>query len=212
MITFKQSLTEETQDLEDFIIEKCHWLLSELDADVEETIAKPLYRGINVSGDAQKIQLRVNGKVRTCLIKNVRQNREPLDTPRQISTWVDDAFEEIFGWKPRSQGLFCTGSLFQTTDYGQAFQIFPMGKFKYVWSPDITDMIAPIKRISRELKISYPGGPVSHITATKEQLAEFNERIREFITEKYIDENLHDAIGKHREIMFSCKQYLAVPL
>lgn len=212
MKTFKQYLAEgETQELEDFIIERCHYFLSELDADVEDAINNPLYRGIDVSGESRKIKLLVDGKVRTCLIKNVRQDRKPRDTHPWVSEWTDNAFEEIFGWKPRSQALFCTGSRSQAEEYGQVYQIFPIGKFKYVWSPAVPDMITPVKQIMRDLNIST-SVRMSNEKPADEKLADFFERISDFIGEKYKDDELYDVIGKPHEVMINCKQYLAVPV
>ena len=72
--------------------------------------------------------------------KTIRTNRYPKDTPQEISDQLDDSFEAAFGWKARSSGLFCTGSKDTAGGYGDAFSVWPIGDFKFLWSGEVEDL------------------------------------------------------------------------
>lgn len=78
-------------------------------------------------------------------IKDVRKDRKPKDTHEGVSRIIDDMFYDKFGFRPRSQGLFCFGMssknpfLDDIIDFGQSYVIFPIGNFKFIWSPQIDD-------------------------------------------------------------------------
>ena len=211
MLTFKNYLLEasETPELTTFLDERCAPFLNELGVQTGEALKHSLYRGITASGhtNAKKIELLIEGKLKACLIKTVRDDRRPLDTPQLISSITDDAFEHIFGWRPRSQGMFCSGSHSQASEYGKVFQIFPIGPLKYLWSPTVPDMMGAIKRAAGNVSFPYRAPE----KATADHQADFYEEISDYIGERYIAENIDLAISKNREIMIKCSAYLAVP-
>lgn len=69
-----------------------------------------------------------------------RKNREPKDTPFLNHQYLDDIFNKKFGWKARSNGIFCTGNGMQALEYGELFVIFPIGKFDILWSEAVDDL------------------------------------------------------------------------
>ena len=77
-------------------------------------------------------------------IGKVRKNRKPTDTPLEIHNLFDSMFKKRYGWKPRSNAIFCTGSIDQANDYGQPYLIFPMGKIKYIYNPNIKDLFSDV--------------------------------------------------------------------
>lgn len=67
-----------------------------------------------------------------------RKDRKPLDSPMTIHKESDKIFKEKFGWKARSEGVFASTS-YHVGSYGKVWMFFPIGNFKYVWSPTVTD-------------------------------------------------------------------------
>ena len=86
-----------------------------------------LYRGIkNREGDFLK--------------EKVRKERQSLDSGKHVDIKVmDDLFEEKFGIRPRSEGVFCSFDITQADRYGDIFMIFPIGDFDYIINDQWTD-------------------------------------------------------------------------
>jgi hypothetical protein len=212
MKTFRQFLEDErprgnVQDLEDFIAEHCQPLLTYIDGDVEELLATPLYRGIT-KGDAERIQLKVFGNVRTCLIKTVRKDRTRLDNNPQFHEVVDNIFQEKFKWKPRSQGMFCSSDRDEIEGYGSPYMVFPMGRFKYLWAPEVKDLIIQMNKAARQVGV-FNG---RNNDFDDETVRLFKEIMEPYIEGTYKDHDLHHAIDMGNEIMIGCDKYLAVPV
>lgn len=75
--------------------------------------------------------------------QRVRKDRKPKDTPGQLHEAFDQAFKNIYGWKARSQALFCTANRKIAKDYGKnVYLIFPIGNYEYLYSRQITDLYA----------------------------------------------------------------------
>lgn len=85
-----------------------------------------MYRGSNRSRDFGR--------------KKVRTDRSPKDMPIQAHDALDDAFKDLYGWRARSEGLFCTGRKSTASSYGTAQIVFPIGRYEYLWSDNITDL------------------------------------------------------------------------
>ena len=62
----------------------------------------------------------------------------------EIQEYLDDLFYSKFKLKPRSQGVFCTGDIDGTREYGRCFIIFPVGNYQYLWNPRIFDLYQEI--------------------------------------------------------------------
>lgn len=77
---------------------------------------------------------------RTHFTKSVRTDRRPKDTFPDIHRDFDDRFQKKFGWPARSAGLFCTGSKTDADSYGESYMVFPIGKYKFLWSDDVPDL------------------------------------------------------------------------
>jgi hypothetical protein len=69
-----------------------------------------------------------------------RKNREPKDMPQKLHQVLDAHFHKKFGWKARSEGVFVNPSQEMVKEYGASNLFFPIGKFKFVWSPKIGDL------------------------------------------------------------------------
>lgn len=68
--------------------------------------------------------------------------RAPRDTPRNFHNSVDNILESKFGWRARSSSIFTNGSTLVADSYGEPCAVFPVGKFKSLWSPDVSDLTA----------------------------------------------------------------------
>jgi hypothetical protein len=75
-------------------------------------------------------------------IRRTRTDRYPKDTPEHIHDAINDTFENMFGWRPRQEGVFCTGDTNFAGGYGTVVSIWPIGRIKYVWSDSVQDLYA----------------------------------------------------------------------
>jgi len=131
---------------------------------------------------------RVTSEKSTILKKKVRTDRRPLDTSVKIHKWFDRIFEKKFGWKARSNAIFCYGRPADEVALYD-FLVFPIDKFKYVWSPNIFDLY--------------------NITASQpDDYIESNDDVLE--TYKYTDKGLKKALVSGNEIMVNCKEVYLV--
>ncbi len=134
--------------LEKFIVEESrHTPIDFYDMDREEKIqkmasmlfrdCKPYLKDLKKSG---KVMYRgAYGGDMTKIIP--RKDRQPKDMDQELSDEIDDAFMSHVGWKPRSEGVFCSGDYKQAEGYGSAvFTVWPIGKYKFVWSLSIYDL------------------------------------------------------------------------
>jgi len=74
-------------------------------------------------------------------IKKVRDNRYPMDTNYDIHQLYDEEFLNSFGFRARSNAIFCIGNVDTANGYGnKVYMIFPMGNYRFVYSEDISDL------------------------------------------------------------------------
>ena len=101
---------------------------------------------------------------------------------------LDELFEKKFGWKPRSGGVFCTGSEATASGYGDAYIFFPIGDFEFLWSPKIHDLY-------------------DHVTTRKPVGSIFMKDFYNETVDKYINSGMATAIASGHEIMVRCNSY-----
>jgi len=161
--------------------------------------------------------------------KDVRTDRRPTDTFIELHKDLDEAFNKKFGWKPRSNGLFCTGYLNDATDYGTAYTIFPKGPFKIIWSRSIGDLYLRLSDMTTGMSTSAKhengifkifldnttySNKYNKVPLTPEQIKEkVHEEYHKYINGivgEYRDDKIMHAIGSHSEIMLNCKSYYAI--
>jgi len=148
------------------------------------------------------IYRRMNKKIRTYDIIIPRKNRKPLDTPKEIHKKLDELFKKEFGWKARSEGVFCSGDA-PSSVYGDLYYIFPIDKFKYVWSPDIRDLTLELERFD----ILYIEGDGKFIEGY--DYKKFHEILPQLVS-TYKDNDLQSALRSGNEISLKCKKYYAI--
>jgi len=146
-----------------------------------------LYRGMKINKD--------------WFVKKPHKNRTPRDTPIEIHKALDEEFKKKFGWKPRSEGVFCTGD-YPESYYGNVYYIFPAGKIKFVWSPTIEDITVYLS--NKDILDSYDFIILPDVT--KENI---DETIKNMI-DTYKDDDLIAAIKSHNEISIKCNKYYAI--
>lgn len=124
--------------------------------------------------------------------KKPRKDRKPKDMYPNTHKKLDDLFNEKFGWRARSNGVFCTGDRGTAAAYGSSHIVFPIGQFRFVWSPKIGDLYTEIRKhiSSRPGKSSVPD--------------------LEKIVDTYTDKDLAKAIKQMHEISLKCKEYYLV--
>jgi hypothetical protein len=158
--------------------------------------------------------------------KDVRSDRKPLDMFVDIYKSFDDAFNKKFGWRARSNGLFCVGRMESAEEYAEPYVIFPKGHFKIIWSDDIDDLYMKLSNdISFSVKrsngikklftqeIEYENKLNKSPWSPKQVQEKIDERYNKFINDivdMYQDDNIMKAIDSQKEIMLNCKSYYAV--
>ena len=133
----------------------------------------------------------------TSRLISVRTDRQPMDTSRETQNMLDKIFFKKFGWKARSEGLFGTGNKSFASMYGRPHLVFPVGQFKFIWSPEIKDLYTDM--IERDMWI-WERDPDGGFGILSKSIDEAN----------YTDKDFHSAIGSGHEIMIKCKEYYLI--
>ena len=152
--------------------------------------SKFLYRGTRMTNDHDGIQN-----------KKRRKDRKPTDTPEDVTREIDNTFNSKFGWKPRTQGVFATGNSRTSTVYGIPHLFFPIGKYRYIWSPKIKDFYTH----------SYLDDFKSNYTHNYEGSKEEGlENWAKETVKLYKSKRLNDAAMSGNEIMFDVNRYYII--
>jgi hypothetical protein len=164
--------------------------------------------------------------------------RKPKDSLPDLHALLDEHFIQHFGFPFRSRGVFCATSKTQASNYGQPQLLFPVGKFKYVYSDIVTDayvMFQGSKKYNHAelyddiiddlkdtgvLEDILSAEELSSKANTRKALDDFDKWF-ECVTawleqqEPYISDGLADYVhGKgsreSTEVMLSCKKYYLI--
>ena len=147
----------------------------------------PLYRGMKK-------------KISTYEVIIPRKNRKPLSTDPVVHRLLDEEFKKQFGWRARSEGVFCTGD-YPPGIYGERYYIFPIGKFDFLWSPDVKDLTVSLDHsgiFTTDYKLD-PSVPMNTVNDVVFQLVS-----------TYQDDDFLAALRSGNEIMLRCKKYYAL--
>jgi hypothetical protein len=201
MITFRQFLNEETQTPEvaaELIIEHCHSFLAQSGFDPRELNDTSLFRGV---GDYVDLPI---------FSKQTRwMQRDPVDTNRYIHNELNKYFDEKFGVEYRSEAFFVTGSEKIAENYGHAFLVFPIGNFKFIWSPKIEDAysyFAQPKADGIPDMCDVLGKDIAR--ESDDYVDDIGEYLRK--VNPYKSNELAKAIVSRHEIMIHCDSYYAL--
>lgn len=125
-------------------------------------------------------------KADTFIHKQVRlEDRAPRDSENKQHKLWNNWFKKNLG-EPFRNAMFATGDEHETSPYGSAYMIFPVGNFTFAWSPHVTDL--SLNQITTNAK------------STHERLS----------AAEYQTDNLQAAIFSGHEIMIRCKEYYGV--
>lgn len=184
--TFKQFLQrEQGQTAADLIRRDCKPFLRAIKGNGF------LYRGVNIPED-EPFELDDGTRY---YVKTVRQDRKPLSTSRHLSDIIDNWFNKKFGFRARSNAMFCKGERFNLGDissYGESCIVFPIGPIQYVWAENIDDLYVLLLR--------------------------FGDTVAEETVHKWLDgkdyktTDLEVAVKSDIEVMVKCNKYYAFPL
>lgn len=187
-------LNDKYESLMDDILKNCNqWL--------KEGNGKPLYRG------AYKISKPYG-------VLTPRSDRRPLDTPKPIHDYMDDWFKKKFGWKARTEGVFCSNDYTTASEYGsRIFAIYPFDGYKYIFDPKIEDL-------ATHLSNNYVGYMAFGTTGTLKTInydrkKTFGELLEIAMNKaKFTDKNIIKLLKSvdDAEIMLKCKHYYYIEL
>jgi len=126
--------------------------------------------------------------------------RIPRNTDKHVHDYLNKRFHEKFGWKVRS-GVFAVGGDGPSAIYGHKHLFFPIGTFKFVWSPSVPDLFK--KPLADPNALNLKG--ISWRTYFENKESSFNRLIN-----SYRDSNLIEALKSANEISFKVKKYYMV--
>jgi hypothetical protein len=193
MTKFNKYLNENDlnpEDAEELIKKNCSQFLKE---------GVPLYRGYKF------------GTRKTFFEMTPRQDRKPLNTSKRLSDALDREFNKRFGWKPRTEGVFCTPDADEAHDYGEVYLVLPFDGYKYLWSPDITDVYISMGIIQTNyIRDNFPEAFTVKLNTQDFFKTMSDEAYDEFVKffmdkYKYYDKSLRT--NRYKEVMVKCKKY-----
>jgi hypothetical protein len=192
-------------------------LLNECENFLNESVM--LYRGMKLDIDDYQLFQR-------------RNNRRPKDTPEHIHLILDELFEEKFGWKARSSGIFVTPSMGDAKNYSgyisnttqsDPYIFIPKGEYSILYNPDIIDLFAHLDYTYFYISDWYGEKYDTYFNAEmkqwdedeydekyKEIHLEYEEDLREYLedlVDGYQDYDLRYATNHINEIMFNCDEF-----
>lgn len=216
-----QQFINEAENINDFLENVLLKECSQFIKATKKMSQKYLYRGMKEGFDFKKFV--------------PYKDRKPRDTNEILHKQLDKAFNEIYGWKVRSQGVFTTGSIWEAKKYGDAFLFFPANRYKYIWSPEIDDLTEyvdsfdwalwffngkPDEMVEESYFDEYPekmtdGYDDAHFQAYRKKFDSMMEEemindIYEIVEEEYKNNQLKQAIQSGSEVVFNCKHYYLV--
>jgi len=122
--------------------------------------------------------------------------RRPVTTNPKISAILDNWFLKTHGTKFRSNAIFAVGDPNVAASYGNLYVVFPIGDFKFCWSPLVGDLFNEVSEVNHK-----PITPeIEQILMDKMEAAEYQTT------------DLAGAIASESEIMIACKQYYMLDL
>lgn|SRR5574343_1902454 len=140
-----------------------------------------------------------------------RKDRVPMSMNDKVHNTLDRLFLKKFGWKARSEGVFVTGSVKQAYFYGSTHLFFPIGKYRFIWSPTVYDLFSDMRY---GLFVMYKREKNLTPSVALDDLEDINDFTNylydKFSVFRYTNKNLKDAITSRHEIMFDCDEYYIV--
>ena len=197
MISFKDFLRESDtpQDAREFFHRECMPFIDQSDG------AGVLVRGIHRTPTEYQTVTLPSGKEISVYRMAVRQDRKPMDMPREAHEIADQFMQDKFGIAGRSGAAFVVGAVNAelAAGYGTVYAVIPQGDFKYIWSPKTMDLYDYFE---------YTGfdGRARGMEES-EKIPLWREELEGM---KYQDTDLPRAIRSGYEVMLACNYLLLV--
>lgn len=145
-----------------------------------------------------------------------RTNRKPMNMHPDFMAFLDDVFQDVFGWRPRSTGVFAEFSKTIRSGYGTPYLLFPIGNFRYLYSNDIDDLYmddtlkSPVIFHPWKNEITFNDRIVGAMYSDLE-LEELGKKevMKRWVKKAFKNKNICKAKNDH-EIMFDCDYYYLV--
>lgn len=185
---------------------------------------RPYIKEIIKNSDSGHLPMLYSGRKRDTdwFEQSVINGRTPKDMNPEVHKDLDNEFLKQYGWRARSNVLFCSGDFMVTTEYGKEYMIFPKGQFKFLWNPKIADLFVHLRRFTRNVNTKYKKDnqllqyfrdELTKEVGDKWEESEALERYHIFIknlVNGYKSTNLVEALDSRHELMVNCKKYYAV--
>lgn len=187
---FQQYITEmnNTYDIE-LLVKKCRPI-----CEIYAKTRGVLYRGI------KKIH---NEEQNVFMLKTRRKDRKPKNSSTEIHNLFNETFNEIFHWKPRTEGIFCSTDYQTATFYGYSYIVFPIGNFRYLYSENVRDTIDLPGQVLKKM---------GHYNIKSWSDPTFIKELKKFIKENFTDKNLETLLSKasDTEVVLDCDEYYGI--
>ncbi len=210
---FKQFINEESKSAEEIaaqIERDCKSYLDYIRAFTNGSTYW-LKRGINKKPDAPYFKAPVN------------KNRTPTDTSSKIHRILDYNLKELYGEKFRSESIFCSTKIGTASSYGYPYFVFPVGEWKYCWSPIVADAYSffdnhkhdtspeGLDKIERALGQKYSDSSYDVDISSDRWLKMIRDYLH--VERPYKTDGLKQLIesGKSQEVMVVCDEVYYVP-
>lgn len=171
---------------------------------------EPLLRGMR-DGDLLNLHISKSDPFNTI---NIRKDRLPMDTPKNVNTLIDDWFEERTNVRFRTQSLFCSGSASMVSGYGTIVRIIPMGDFDYCWSRKFRDMYEALENYADTMQGDYDEHELTSLNAKDKINALFSDPgpINDFMEDAnyQFDKDLLAGVQSGHEIMLAANKVVIV--
>ena len=138
----------------------------------------------------------------------VRKNRNPLNTKSEIHKIVDSMMLKKFGFRARSNVIFCIGSERKTFDYGNSYSIWPIGKYKFVYSNEVDDLFLELGKGEYYQSMGDENTP-SDEEFNRGHIKWAEKRFKKLIN-TYRTDSIWRGAQSMNEIMVHCDRYIAV--
>ena len=174
----------------------CQFFLSQINAGEDQNIA---YRGMDKTKYWET----------PIIIKDVRlEERKPLDSDDATHGFLNTEFTKLYG-APFRSAMFMTGSARDTLRYGFTFQVFPVGQFKFIWSPTVNDLWVEARDLRRTL--AFPTDrDEQEMKKNEEYKAKVHKAFYDKVIASYETGNMQAALKSGKEIMCRAEQYYAI--
>ncbi len=177
--------------------------------DTVRTDCQPYLQAIDYALYDHMLYRGVINTTRQYIAKTVRlEDRQPKDIELELHNRINEYFNEKFG-APFRNSMHVTADEPQAFEYaeggyntGAVYTIFPVGKFDFLWSPKISDMLDAA--MGHDLQ-RYGNFGNTERDVTK--LEKYWERFKNEALATYQTTDLIGAIKSGNEVMIRCKEY-----